>query len=304
LPVLFSAGCGRENPPAPTAPSGAPNPNVTTEKTYKLVGVVRQVKKDSGVVTIRHEAIPGFMEAMTMPFTLKDKEALEDVRPGDEVEGSLRVMSERGEVKDYDLTNLVVTRPAPPPSLKLSLRGGGAQLQAVPSVLKSGEPVPDFAFTTQEGTREKLSDLRGKVVVLTFIYTRCPLPDFCPLMDRKFAELADRVGAVPGRAESVRLLSLSFDPEHDTPDVLREHAKVQGAKPPLWTFAVASHAELAKVAPALGLTYGPTGKEIVHNLSTAVIDPEGRLARLETGKGWKAADLLKTILAVAPKKQP
>ena len=92
----------------------------------------------------------------------------------------------------------------------------------------------------------RLSDLRGKVVALTFIYTRCPLPDFCPLMDRKFAELADRIGAVAGRAEHVRLLSVSFDPEHDTPEVLRKHAENLGARPPLWRFAVASHEELGQ----------------------------------------------------------
>ncbi len=124
-------------------------------------------------------------------------------------------------------------------------------------MLEPGEPVPDFAMTTQDGKTLRLSDLRGKVVVLTFIYTRCPLPDFCPLMDGKFAELARTVAAVPGRAEQVRLLSVSFDPEHDTPEVLAKHAKLRGAKPPLWTFAVASHEELRKVAAPLGLTYGP-----------------------------------------------
>ncbi len=117
--------------------------------------------------------------------------------------------------------------------------------------------VPDFTMTTQEGRTLALSELRGKVVVLTFIYTRCPLPDFCPLMDRKIKELAGKVDAMPGRAEQVRLLSVSFDPEHDTPEVLRKHAQVQGARPPLWTFAVASHDELAKVAGPLGLMYGP-----------------------------------------------
>jgi protein SCO1/2 len=125
-------------------------------------------------------------------------------------------------------------------------------------------------------------------------------------MDRKFAELADKVSAVSGRAEHVRLLSVSFDPEHDTPAVLREHARVQGAKPPLWTFAVASHAELAKVMGPLGLTYGPTEKEIIHNLTTAVIDQEGRLQRLETGatgKTWKPTDLLRTIVELIGSRQ-
>lgn len=286
LVMACLVGCER------TPPAG------TQVKTYRLVGVVRDVKEKEGVVSIRHEKIPGFMDAMTMPFTLKDRAILEELQPGDEVEGTLRVESEHEIVKDYELADLVVTRPALAPSMKLDLSGGSAQLRPAPRRLEVGEIVPDFTMTTQEGQTLRLSDLRGKVVVLTFIYTRCPLPDFCPLMDRKFSGLADRLATSPESAESVRLLSVSFDPEHDTPEVLRKHARTQGARPPLWTFAVASHDELGKVAGALGLTYGPGREEIIHNLSTAVIDPQGRLLRLDVGKDaktWKPADLLKLI---------
>jgi protein SCO1 len=272
--------------------------------TYKLAGTVRAIKKDAGQVVIRHDEIRGFMQAMTMPFSVKDRALLDDLAVGDEVQGTLRVESEGGQVKDYELTDLVVSRPAlaPPPvsspSLRLKLSGGEPELTLAPRLLEPGENVPDFTMTTQEGTALKLSDLEGDVVVLTFIYTRCPLPDFCPLMDRKFAELAAAIESVPERARRVRLISLSFDPEHDTPDVLVKHARTQGAKPPLWRFAVASHEELARVAPRLGLTYGPTATEIVHNLSTAVIDPRGRLATLLVGteaKTWKPVELLKVI---------
>jgi protein SCO1/2 len=135
--------------------------------------------------------------------------------------------------------------------------------------------------------------------VLTFIYTRCPLPDYCPAIDGKFRRLADRLSQVKGRAEGVRLLSVSFDPEHDTPEALRKHAALVGARPPLWTFAVASHEERRKVAERLGLMYGPMPNEIVHNLCTAVVAPDGTLARLEvgaSGKSWEPDDLLRTVL--------
>jgi len=108
------------------------------------------------------------------------------------------------------------------------------------------------------------------------------MPDFCPAMDKKFADLADRIAAVPGRADKVRLLSVSFDPEHDTPEVLRKHAAMRAAKEPLWTFAVASHPELAKIAGPLGLVYGPTENDIIHNLVTAIIDVNGRLGAVST----------------------
>ena len=142
--------------------------------------------------------------------------------------------------------------------------------------------------------------MKGEVVVLTFIYTRCPSPEFCPATDAKFAEMARRIAAVPGRSEHVRLLSVSFDPENDTAEVLAAHALRRGAKPPLWTFAVASHEELAKVAGPLGLSYIPGTREIDHNLSTAVIGVEGRLELLEFGPKWAVTDLLKTIYGRIP----
>jgi cytochrome oxidase Cu insertion factor (SCO1/SenC/PrrC family) len=132
------------------------------------------------------------------------------------------------------------------------------------------------------------------------------MPDFCPLMDRKFSELAQRLSAFPKRARDIRLISLSFDPEHDTPEALRKHARIHGAQPPLWSYAVASHGELAKVAAPLGLFFGPDGTEIAHNLCTAIIDPSGKLARLEVGtqpNRWETADFLKSIYSLLPTAQ-
>jgi protein SCO1/2 len=295
LLLLIVAGC-RQQPPPP-----AP---VATTTDYRLAGIVRSVQRESGQVVIRHEDIPGFMKAMTMPFPVKDRTLLDDLRAGDDVKGTLRVERAGGEVKDYTLVDLTVSKPAlaAPPPLRLSTAGGKLQLAPVPRRLEPGEEVPDFTMTTEDGTTQALRDLRGNVVVLTFIYTRCPLPDFCPLMDRKFADLAAAVAAVPERARHVRLISLSFDPEHDTPEVLRKHARTQGAQPPLWTFAVAAHDQLARVAPGLGLTYGPTANEIIHNLSTAVIDPAGNLVSLRVGseaKSWTTSDLLREIAPLA-----
>ena len=284
-----AAGCERD---VPASKVGSSKPSPIT-KVFPLKGVVRKVDTASGEVMIAHEEVAGFMPKMTMPFTLKNKNLLDKLRPGDEVEGSLQVIYEGGEVKDVDLTDLSVTRDAPP-------------AQSVPpaiapsETLKPGDVVPDFAVTTQEGRTLRLSDLKGDVVILTFIYTRCPLPEFCPAMDARFAELARRISTVPARAERVRLLSVSFDPEHDTPEVLAAHAQRQGAKPPLWTFAVASHEELAKVAEPLGLAYEPGTREIAHNLRTAVIGPDGKLARLEPGPGWSVVDLLGTAYALIP----
>jgi protein SCO1/2 len=122
-------------------------------------------------------------------------------------------------------------------------------------------------------------------------------------MDRKFGELAARLNTIPERAAHIRMISLSFDPEHDTPAVLAKHAAARGATPPLWIFAVAKHEELNKVGRPLGLFYGPRENEIAHNLCTAIIDTQGKLARLELGTArnkWENVDLLKTIYSLIP----
>jgi protein SCO1/2 len=123
-------------------------------------------------------------------------------------------------------------------------------------------------------------------------------------MDRKFRDLAEAIKALPGWSDRVRLLSVSFDPEHDTPEVLAKHARLKGATPPLWTFAVASHDELQKVAAPLGLMYAPTKTEVVHNLSTSIIGPDGRLALRETGlkegRAWTTGEFLKVIKPLLP----
>jgi protein SCO1 len=311
--IAICALCGCDNAQAPA--DGVPGPGRSAAKShethtgqarkkvtdYPLKGVVKKLEPER--VTIAHEAIKGFMSAMTMPFHVSDRASLENVQPGDLVEGTLHVIEEDGVVSDYELRDLAVVRPAIR-QMVLDVSKGKVSLREQPKLLEKGDLVPDFSMTTQEGKPLKLSDLRGNVVALTFIYTRCPLPDFCPLMDRKFGELASRIGAVPERAKRIRLISLSFDPEHDTPALLAKHAQSKGAAPPLWEFAVASHLELAKIAPSLGLFYGPGQNEIAHNLCTAIIDPDGKLARLEIGTSrnkWENVDLLKSIYSLIPR---
>ena len=293
--LICLTGCGGQPQNPPVKPDKTEKPKAVeaqpaAPKQYKLTGVVREIDKESGQVMIRHDEIPGYMKAMTMPFDLKGKEVLGDLFVGDEVEGVLVVKAD-----DIELNDVVITRPAEPSALNFG--PNGLEIKAKPATLLPGEDVPDFKVTLQDGTPAKLSDYRGKLVVLTCIYTRCPLPNFCPLMDRKFGELAARLQPLP-KADQVRLLSVSFDPEHDTPAVLASHAKSRGAKMPLWTYAVASHEELGKFGPKLGLMYGPTEKEIMHNLSTAVIGPDGKLIRLDygtAGGAWTADDMMGTI---------
>ncbi len=308
--ISWNAGCRRTEKPgddshpavAPAAKAGNDRDKGTKTTDYTLKGAVKRIDLARGSLMIAHEAIPGFMDAMTMSFFYNDRAFLESLALGDLVEGTLHVETTDGAVSSYELRKLNVVRPAAR-QMVLDVSRGKVSLREAPRKLEVGQAVPDFAMTTQEGKPLKLSDLRGSVVVLTFIYTRCPLPDFCPLMDQKFAALAQRISAIPDRASHIRLISLSFDPEHDTPPVLARHAQARGATPPLWIFAVATHEELNKIGPPLGLFYGPRETEIAHNLCTAIIDAEGKLARLELGTArnkWENVDLLKSVYSLIP----
>lgn len=288
--VFMFLGCGGR--------SVEPAKPVSVTKTYPLTGEVLKVDVSAGRVTLRHDAIPGYMDAMSMPFRVaeKDHASLGDLQIGDKISATLVVTDDALEIKELSVTEM-----AAPPALKLDLSGGTATLRTKLEKLEPGAIVPDFGMTLQDGTSAKLSDFRGKVVALTFIYTRCPDPTFCPLMDSRFSEIAKLSSSIPARAELIRLLSVSFDSKHDTPEVLAKHARLKGAKSPVWQYAVAPYEELRKVAEPLGLTYGPRENDIIHSLSTAIIGRDGRLVKLYAGSDWTPEEVFKVIRSELPK---
>ncbi len=301
----LAAGCGAPAPEPAAAVPGASAAAGEKLEEYPLVGLVRKVEVENQHVTIKHEEIPGFMGAMTMRFALLDQPVIRELKPGDHVRGTLRVHTKQGAVTDYELVGLAISEHAAADGATPAQTK--AQMHPPARRLEPGDPVPDFTMTTMEGRVLKLSELRGYVVVITFIYTRCPLPEFCPLMDRKFRELAEHVSAVSARAEKVRMISLSFDAVHDTPEVLRKHAAARGAIPPLWIYANAADAELNRIAGPLGLIYGENGPEFAHNLCTVVIDPDGKVEKLLVGTAanrFESADMIKTIRQAIAKSSP
>lgn len=253
---------------------------------FELVGQVLAIDTPSLTLTIKHQDIPGFMPGMTMPFRVKDAALLAGRKPGDLIRATLVVQD-----TDAYLEAIEKTGWAPVPV-------GPAPAAPAVAVLEPGAEVPDQAFVDQDGRTVALSGWRGQVVVLTFIYTRCPYPTYCPLMDRQFKVLQTaltRDDALRGR---VHLLSLSFDPEHDTPPVLRAHAKDLGANPTLWTFATAPLEDIDRFGAHFGLlvTRNPSDPlDITHSLSTAVIDSAGRLVSLHRGNAWSPDELLAEI---------
>jgi protein SCO1/2 len=174
-----------------------------------------------------------------------------------------------------------------------------AAVSDTPPILAPGEQAGDALLVNQDGEPAPFSSYRGHRLAVTFIYTRCPLPDFCPMMDRHFSAVQKTLQSTPALAD-VRLLTVTLDPEFDTPAVLKAHAERRRADPAIWTFATGEPDEVSKFASQFGLYVERTGdrpSDIIHNLVTAVVDPEGRLVKLHTGNDWTPAALVADITA-------
>jgi len=253
---------------------------------YPLTGQVMAVHAERDEVLLRHDDIPGFMPAMVMPFQVRDKRLLDNLGPGDLVKGVLVVGETTAVLATLEKTGF---RPLPP------------EARAAPaSGLSLGDPVPDVRLVDSEGRERRLSAWRGRTLALTFIFTRCPLPEFCPAMDRRFREVQDLVRSDAELHGSVLLVSISFDPEFDTPEVLRKHAHALGADPALWVFATGKAAEVEAFGAGFGLTLAREGG-ITHNLRTAVVDASGRLVKVYHGADWTAQELARDLRAARPK---
>lgn len=254
---------------------------------YELRGQVLAVDRAKGEITIKHEDIPGFMPAMTMPFRVRDAKLLDGRVPGDRVTATLVV-----EETDAYLTTIAKTGFSEIPASEAPLPPAfGIE------PLKPGDAVPDQALVDQDGHTRALASWKGQVVALTFIYTRCPFPTFCPLMDRQFGAVQKAIADDPDLRGRVRLVSISFDPEYDTPEVLRKHAALRGADPAVWSYVTAPRDEIDRFAARFGMSIvrGPTPADFTHTLRTAVIDRDGRLAALHAGNEWTPDALLRDI---------
>ena len=271
--VVLAATCTRS--PAP--------------RQYDLKGQVLTVSPDGRELVVRHDEVEGFMPAMTMPFRLKDPALARDRRPGDLIRARLMVT----DVESW-LAGIEKTGWAPLPE------EDGPSRPAV-ELTKPGDPVPDETLVDQDGKAFRISSFRGSAVLVTFIYTRCPLPEFCPRMDAYFAAVQKAVAG--GRLGGpVRLLSVSFDPEFDTPAVLKAHAAGVGADPRIWTFATAPADRVEAWGGRLGLSVIRDPKDpsdLTHNLRTAVIDPQGRLATVLDGNRWTVDEAVAALSSAA-----
>jgi protein SCO1 len=252
---------------------------------YELHGQVLAVDRARQEITIKHEDIRGFMPGMTMPFKVRDAKLLDERSPGELVRATLIVQESEGYLKSITATGRAPLTEAPPTRPAMDL-------------LKPGDAIPDVPLVDHDGATRHLSDWRGKSIAVTFIYTRCPLPDFCPVMDRLFAEAQGQILDDAVLRDRVHLLSVSFDPTFDTPQVLAAHAAKVGAHSSMWSFATGAPAEVEPFAARFGVSVireGAAPAEVVHNLRTPVIDGAGRLVTVLSGNEWQASDLIAAL---------
>jgi protein SCO1/2 len=271
--VLFLTSCS--HPPA--------------SKKYELQGRVVAVDPASRQLTIAHQDVQGLMKGMTMPFTVgKGSEwVFREIAPGDQVRATL-LLSDHAELQDISFTK------------QNDNAGDGTSQLHLP---QPGEDVPDFSLVNQNGAKIHLAQFRGKPLLLTFIYTRCPFPDFCLRMSNNFQQVLEQLQKDPKAFAESQLLSISIDPENDNPETLRTYGeRYAGQIDPKfkhWQFASGSPAEVRKTADFFGLAYNQKDGQIVHGLSTVLVGKDGKVLKVYSGNGWKPNDVAADLAAAA-----
>jgi protein SCO1/2 len=250
---------------------------------------VLAVKPDRSEIQVKHDEVKGFMEPMTMWFNIRDPRIVEGLAPGDLIAATLVLTAE-----DSYLTGI----------RKTGARPAGAASLPPPepaAILPVGAMVPDIVFSDEAGKPRPLSSYRGRFTLLTFIYLRCPLPDYCPRMNAHFAAIHRRLKSDARLGQHVALLSISFDPDFDTPARLAAKAAEMGADPALWHFVTAPRADVDAFGAQLGLSVtreGADGSTITHNLRTVLLDRDGKLARTYNGNDWVPDDIIRDLQAL------
>jgi len=250
-------------------------------KHYELKGQVLDKKPATSEITVNHEDIPGFMSAMTMSYSVKDKNGFQQVEPGDVIAADV-ITAKNG--NEYWLENIRITDA----SGRKTVKPGTVHR------LDIGERVPDLTLVNQDGKSFRLGDFKGKAVLITFIYTRCPMPTFCPRLSGQFSKIQDDLAKTPADFAKTHLVTISFDPKYDTPPVLREYGLAYLDNDPTgfshWDFASTNAGDLRKIADAFGLEYFEEDNQIAHSMVIVLMSPEGTVAKYWSTE-WTTVEL-------------
>ena len=285
--LFLTTSCKRSPKPA-TQPTSV---STTNQQVFQVRGIIKSVKASQKQVEIKHEAIPGYMPGMTMPFDVKDTNELTYLRAGEPVTFRLTVTDTEGWIDQI--------RSLGPPTNEPAANG---TIQPVRDVepLSLGDPLPDYQFTNQFGEPFSTTQFKGQALAVTFLFTRCPFPTFCPRMANQFEEVQQKLLQASGGPTNWHLLTISFDPDFDTPAVLMAYGRAHHYEPRYWTFATGDLMDITAIGDQFGLAFwhDQTGG-ITHNLRTAIIDANGRVQKVFEGSSWTSAEASAELVKAA-----
>jgi len=280
--VLALTACKKNEPPVASA---------ALVNTYNVTGVVQKLEPDGKTVVVKHQNIPNYMEAMTMPFEVKDTNELKTLKSGDMITFRMQVASNDAwieKIQTFGSTNADV------PKEHQSVR-----IVREVEPLSVGDPMPDYTFTNELGHAIKLSDFKGQALAFTFFFTRCPFPNFCPRLSSHFSEVAKRLNAATNGPTNWHLLSISFDPENDTPAKLKAYATVYHYDSSRWNFATGAVIDIDAITEQFGMEYVYRSGTYDHKLRTVVVDANGKVQQILIGNEWTPEQLVDEMMKAA-----
>jgi protein SCO1/2 len=255
-----------------------------TARIFSARGVILEIKPDTTQVIIRHDAIAGYMDSMTMPFKVKNLTSLAELKPGDQVKFQLHVTADESWVDHFQKIGVV------------SLPNKIGSQPAETSASRPDKSLLDYKFTNELGHAVSFNDFRGQALAITFFYTRCPLPDYCPRLSKNFKEASQKLEAMVNGPTNWHFISVSFDPQSDTPQILKSYGLSYGYDPAHWSFFTGPQDKIAGLARGAGVQYETDGGTINHNFRTLILDPKGHLQMVFPTSGDLSDQIVSEIL--------
>ena len=286
--AVFCTGCGQ----AAHRESSTTTASPTHLQIFQVTGVVIEVLPREKSVTIKHEEVPDYMPAMTMPFDVRDTNELTGLEAGDPVSFRLLVTDTEGWIDRIWKTGPKTNTPP--------TTGAFRAVRDVEPLVEGGV-LPEYQFTNQLGKSFSTKDFQGQALAIEFLFTRCPLPNFCPLLANNFGEAQKQLLTLPNAPTNWHLLTISFDPEFDTPEVLQHYAESHEYDPMHWTFATGALIDVTAIGEQFGLKFASEEGSISHNLRAVVVDGSGRVRKIFIGNEWKAEELVVELLKASSK---
>lgn len=235
-------------------------------KSFQVKGVFERLTEDAGGAIIRHEEIPGYMDAMTMAFHARNANEIAQLRPGDEITFRLVVKEDESWIEQVVRTGGRSHR---------LIAAAATNVEATAAV--NSHPLMQYAFTNELGEPVTLAGFKGQALAITFFFTRCPIPEYCPRLSKNFEEASQELLSMPNAPTNWHLLSVTIDPQFDTPAMLRSYGKRYHYNPKHWSFLTGPPDQVAELARQSGVTWEPDQGLLNHNFRTLIINPAGQL---------------------------